>query len=212
MRDDRGTSRALGCCCLQLLLTARKMEARRGQLVGSPHGSPGVCSLASEGWGVWRSFPVTPDFSADTANACPMMASGDARQEWAKGACHRPPKLQLCLEDKRTAFPGHWARHLQEEGLMKGGQGSLCPLSTEAPLPGRSFGLDYSVTATCNVTSDRVQKGQKDKGHRKHRSLNQTALMSAASLSLMPISHPMGARSSPCPVHTMEGDTVYSPA
>lgn len=45
-----------------------------------------------------------------------------------RGACHRPPKLQLHLEDEKAAFPGYWARHLQEEELLKWGQGSLCPL------------------------------------------------------------------------------------
>lgn len=88
---------------------------------------------------MWRSFPVTPACSADAANACPMMASGDARQEWARGACHRPPKLQLHLEDEKAAFPGYWARHLQEEELLKWGQGSLCPLSTEAPSPSQKL-------------------------------------------------------------------------
>lgn len=62
-----------------------------------------------------------------------MMASGDARQDWARGARHRPPEPRLRLEDKRTAFPGRWAGHLQKEVLLSWGRGSLCPLSSEAP-------------------------------------------------------------------------------
>lgn len=151
---------------------------------------------------MWRSFQSLPDFSADAANAC---HDGIWRCQGQSGQREHaePPKLQLWVEDERTAFPGHWARHLQEEGLLKS-QGSLCSLSTE-PLLAEASGLTLLSWPLAMSLLIGVQRDRRTKGHQKAQVLNQTALMSAASLSLILSSTWVPGPA--LPAHTME-DTV----
>lgn len=81
--------------------------------------------------GAQRSFKVTPASSADTANGCSMMASGDARQEWARGTCHRPPELQCHCGGQRSSLPG------AERASAGGGSAEVGSrlVGPEAPLP-----------------------------------------------------------------------------
>lgn len=66
-----------------------------------------------------------------------MMASRDAKQEWAS---HEPPELCSIIKDKLMVLPEPQAGPLQEEVRLRWDpgwwhRGSFCPLSSEVPSP-----------------------------------------------------------------------------